>query len=80
MFTVIPSIGKNCNMAKLAAHMKCDYSGQKLWEFPSLWSQAVHGNCFHRYMRFDRETRTEVIGFFDTETSAVSLVQKDVGH
>lgn len=49
--------------------MKCDP-----WELRHLWKQAVHGNCFYRYMRFDRETRTEVIEYFDTETSASSLV------
>ncbi len=59
------------DVANLVARIKGD---DYPWDLRHLWKQAVHGNCFHMYTRFDRETRTEVIEFFETETSASSLM------
>jgi len=74
MFDVIPFGGHQYNVVKLSTHLKCSFFDYKLREFMSLWSQAVHGNCFYDYPTNAWGATYGVTVYFDTETSAVSLV------
>lgn len=75
MFDIIPGGERKYDVIKLAAHLKCGFLDREILYFIALWNRAVHCSWFYDY-RLNAWGQTCGIDYFDTETSATSLIEK----